>query len=51
MRFSLGELDVADKVGIGYFLVFVDVVSGDKEDGIGSVNAFGQETWFTTTLR
>ena len=51
MRFSLGELDVAEKVGIGYFFVFGDCVSGYKEDGIGPVNAFGWETLFTTTLR
>ena len=30
MRFRLGELDVADKVGIDYFFVFGDGVSGDK---------------------
>ena len=30
MRFSLEQLDVADKVGIGYFFTFGDVVFGDK---------------------
>ena len=30
MRFSLGKLDVSDKVGIGYFLIFGDVLFGDK---------------------
>ena len=51
MRFSLGELDVADKVGIGYFFVFEDGVFGDKEYGIGPVNVFGWEAGFTTALR
>ena len=50
MRFSLGELDVAEKVGICNFFVFEDGVSGDKEDGIGPVNVFGGETGFTHTL-
>ena len=40
MRFSLGELDVADKVSIGYFFVFGDGVFGYKEDGIGPFNVF-----------
>ena len=40
MSFGLGELDVADKFGIGYFFVFGDGVSGDKEYGIGPVNEF-----------
>ena len=44
MRFSLGDLDVADKNSIGNFFVCGDVVSGDKEDGVGPVNAFGWET-------
>ena len=44
MRFSLGELYVADKVGIGNFFVCGDGVSGDKEDGFGPVNAFVWET-------
>ena len=47
--FSLGELDVADKFGIGYFF-FGGGVSGDKEDGIGPVNLFGGEMGFTPTL-
>ena len=51
MRFSLGELDVADKVGIGNCFVCRDDMSGDKEDGVGPVNAFGWETRFTATLR
>ena len=44
MRFSLLELDVADKVGIGNLFVCRDAVSGYKEDGVGPVNAFGWET-------
>ena len=31
MRFSLGELDVADKVGIGYFFVFGKVCLETKK--------------------
>ena len=50
MRFSLGELDVTYKVGIGFF-VFGDRVYVDKENGIGPINAFGWETGFTATLR
>ena len=48
--FSVGEIDVADKVGIGYFLVFGGGVSGDKEDGIGLVNVFGGKKGFPPTL-
>ena len=51
MRFSLGEIDVVDKVGIGYFFVLGGGVSGDKEDGIGPVNVLGGETGFIPTLR
>ena len=51
MRFILGELDFADKVGISHFFVFGDSVSGDKEDGIGPIDSFGWEAGFTTTLR
>ena len=40
MRFSLGELDVADKVGIGNFFVFGGGVFGDKEDSIGPFDVF-----------
>ena len=40
MRFSLGEIDVSDKVGIGNLFVWGDGVSGDKEDGIGPRNVF-----------
>ena len=50
MRFSLGELDVADKVGIGYFFVFGGGVFEDKEDGIVTFNAFVGEHGFTFTL-
>ena len=50
MRFSLGKLDVAEKVGIGYFFTFGDGVFGDKEEGIGPFNAFGGKTGFTSTL-
>ena len=50
MRLSLGQLDVADKFGIGYFFTFGDGVFGDKEYGIGNFNAFGGETGFTSTL-
>ena len=50
MRFSLGNLDVTDIVGIVYFLGFGDDVLGDKEDGIVPFNKFGGETEFTPTL-
>ena len=50
MGFSFGELDVADEVGIGYFLVFGDGVLGYKEDGIGTFNKFGGVARFTSTL-
>ena len=40
MRFSLGELDVVEKVGIGNSFVCGDGVSGDKEYGVGPVNEF-----------
>ena len=43
MHFSLGDLDVADKVGISNCFVSGDSVSGHKEDGVGPVNAFGWE--------
>ena len=39
MRFSLGQIDVAEKVGIGYFFTFGDGVFGDKEYVIGPFNA------------
>ena len=41
MGFSFGELDVADEVGIGYFLVFGGGVLRYKEDGIVTFNMFG----------
>ena len=44
MHFSLGELDVAEKVGIDIVLVCGDGVSGDRGDGVGPVNAFVWET-------
>ena len=50
MCFSFGELNVADEVGIGYFLVFGDGVFGDKEDGIDPFNTFGGVIRFTSTL-
>ena len=40
VSFSLGEIDVADKVGIGIFSLFGDGVFGNKEDGIGPFNVF-----------
>ena len=49
VRFSLWELDVVDKVGIGFF-VFGGGVFGDKEDGISPINVFGGEIGFTPTL-
>ena len=49
MRFSFVKLDVADKVGIGFFCL-CDAVFGDKDDGIGHFNAFGRETGFISTL-
>ena len=50
VRFSFGELDVADKIGMGYFFVFVDGVFGDKEDVIGPLNTFGGEMGFISNL-
>ena len=50
MRFSFGELDVADKFGIGYFFTFGYGMFGDKEYGIGPFNVFGWGTVFTSTL-
>ena len=50
MRFSIGELDVSEKVGVAYFFVFGDGVLGDKEYGIGPFNAFEGETGFNPTL-
>ena len=50
MRFILGNLDVAENVGVGYFFVFGCGVIGYKEDGIGPFNKFGGETGFTPTL-
>ena len=50
MSFIFGELDVADEVGIGYFFVFGGGMFGDKADGIGTFNAFGGVTGFTSTL-
>ena len=44
MHFSLGELDIGEKFGTGNFFFCGDVVSGDKEDGVGPVNVFGWET-------
>ena len=41
MRFSLRELDVADKVGKCNFFVSGYCVSGDKEDGVVYGNTFG----------
>ena len=41
VNFSFGELDVADEVGIGYFLVFGGGVLRYKEDGIVTFNMFG----------
>ena len=50
MRFSLGQLDVAKKVGKGYFFTFGDGFFGDKENGIVPFISFGGETGFTSTL-
>ena len=50
MRFSIGQLDVADKVGIFYLFTFGDGVIGEKEYGIGTFYAFGGEKGFTSTL-
>ena len=50
VRFSFGQLDVADKIGNGYLFTFWDGVFGDKEDGIGPFNTFGGETGYTSTL-
>ena len=49
MRLSFGDLDVAEKVGIVFF-IFGDGVFGDKEDGIGPFIGFGGGTVFTITL-
>ena len=50
MRFSFGEIDVADEVGIGYIIVFGDVMFGDKEDCISPFNTFRGVTGCTSTL-
>ena len=50
MSFSLGHLDVADKVGIGYCFTFGVGVFVDKGDVIGPFNMFVGETGFTPTL-
>ena len=50
MCFSLGQIDVVEKFGIGYFFTLGDGVFGDKEYGIGPFNAFGGETGFTYIL-
>ena len=50
MRFSPVDLDISEKGGVGYCLVFGDGVLRDKEYGIGPLNAFGGETGFTPTL-
>ena len=50
MRLSIGELYVADKVGIVYFSVFGDDVFGEKEYGIGPFNVFGGDMGSTLTL-
>ena len=50
VRLSFGDLDIADKVGIGDFFVFGDGVFGDREDGIVPFNTFGGVTGFTSTL-
>ena len=44
MCFSLGELDVAEKMGKVILFVCGDGVSVDKEDGVGPINAFRWET-------
>ena len=41
MSFSLGQLDVAEKFGIGYFFNFGDGMFGDKEYDISAFIAFG----------
>ena len=50
MCFSIGELDVPDKVGVVYLFVFGDCVLGDKQYFIGPFNAFEGERGFTPTL-
>ena len=50
MCFSLGHLDVADKVGVGYFSTFGDGLFEDKKYCVGAFNSFGGETVFTSTL-
>ena len=50
VRFSFGELDVADEVGICYFFVFGDGMFGYKKYVIGYFNMFGGVTRFTSTL-
>ena len=50
MCFSLGQLDVADKVGVGYFFTFGYGLFGDKKYCVGAFNAFGGEAGFTATL-
>ena len=50
MCFSLGQIDVADKVGVGYFFTFGDGLFGDKKYFVGALNSFRGETEFTSTL-
>ena len=50
MCFSLGKLDVADEVGVGYFFTFGDGLFGDKKYCVGAFNSLGRETGFTSTL-
>ena len=50
MFFSLGQLDVADEVGVGCFFTFWSGLFGDKEGWVSAFNSFGRETVFTHTL-
>ena len=50
MCYSLGELDIADKVGVGNIFTIVGGLFGDKKYFVGAFNAFGGETGFTSTL-
>ena len=50
MHFSLGQVDIIEKFGIGYFFTFGDGVFGDREDGIGPFNVFRGNIGFASTL-
>ena len=50
MCFSLGHLDVADEVDVGYFFTLGDGLFGYKKDCVVALNEFVGDTVFTSTL-